>query len=161
EAPHTKILWEFGRNIGLTDEQMNNAVPEPLVRMSFNVLENLARTRHWLAGWLGSSISEFAGTRLAGHNFNPENWRRALGLTEEQVFFLRYHQKADLDHAGEKVWEPIRKHVTSDEVVREMEDGLAIALEALRCFFEGVALLGERLDKQDSRAQAAASASAD
>src|ERR1044072_6535640 len=30
-ACHTTILWEMGRNIGLTDEEMNNTEPVPLV----------------------------------------------------------------------------------------------------------------------------------
>ncbi|MGH7906976.1 MAG: iron-containing redox enzyme family protein [Candidatus Binataceae bacterium] len=153
---HTDILWEFGRNIGLSDERMNSAAPEPMVTISFNALENLARTRHWLAGWLGSSIEEFLGIALEGHTFNADTWKRVLGLSEEQVFFMRYHEKADLDHAGRAVWEPIRRHVTSPEIRGEIEEGLTITLEANRCFYEGVASLGERLDREISRAAASA-----
>lgn len=147
EAAHTEILWQFGRNIGLTDDQMGRVTPEPLVALSFSALENLARTHHWIAGWLGSSVGEYITIHLEGHNFNPESWKRTLGLSEEQVFFLRYHNKADLDHAGEKVWEPLRRHVTSAEVRDQVDAGLTIALEAHRCFHEGVGRLGDRLDQ--------------
>jgi pyrroloquinoline quinone (PQQ) biosynthesis protein C len=151
QAAHTKILWQLGRNIGLTDEQMDNVRPEPLVALFFSSLEDLARNRHWLVGWLGSSIDEFLGGNLAGHNFHADNWMRDLGLSEEQVFFWRYHEQADLDHAGEAVWEPIRRHATSEAVRKEIEQGLVVALEAHRCFYEGIARLGERLDRNSQK----------
>src|SRR5262245_18181208 len=45
QRPHTDILWQMGRNVGLTDADMNAAKPVPLVEAAFNVWENVARTR--------------------------------------------------------------------------------------------------------------------
>ena len=144
QAAHTKILWQLGRNIGLTDEQMDNVRPEPLVALFFSSLEDLARNWHWLVGWLASSIDEFIGGNLAGHNFHADNWMRDLGLSEEQVFFWRCHEKADLDHAGAAVWEPIRRHAASEAVQSEIEQGLVVALEAHRCAGLEIFFMAER-----------------
>jgi hypothetical protein len=35
ERPHTDIVWEMGRNIGLTDAEMNASKPVPLSRKCF------------------------------------------------------------------------------------------------------------------------------
>src|SRR5271154_2199833 len=155
QASHTKILWEFGRIIGLTDEQLDHSKAEPKVALFFTALEGLARERHWLVGWVATSIDEFIGGHIEGHNFHADRWKEDLGLNEEQVFFWRYHEKADLDHGGYDVWEPIKRHVTTDTLREEIRDGLEVALEAHRNFFEGIALLGERLDKQGVRLPAA------
>src|SRR5262245_18042473 len=47
--PHTALLWQMGRNVGLTDAEMNTVRPVPLVEVAFNVWENIACTRHWIA----------------------------------------------------------------------------------------------------------------
>ena len=47
---HTAILWQMGRNVGLSDAEMNTVKPLPLVDAAFNVWENLCRTRHWIVG---------------------------------------------------------------------------------------------------------------
>ena len=136
-AAHTKILWEMGRNVGLTDADMDAAAPQPETAASFAILEHLARDRHWTVGWLGSSIDEFVLTELPGHNFHPDNWIAALGLTEAQVFFFRYHLKADLEHAGLKVWKPMARWITA-QVEAEIRAALPLVLEAQRLFYTGV-----------------------
>jgi pyrroloquinoline quinone (PQQ) biosynthesis protein C len=151
QASHTKILREFAGIIGLSEEQLDRSRPEPKVALYFTALEGLARERHWLVGWIATSIDEFIGGHLEGHNYHADRWKEQLGLTEEQVFFWRYHEKADLDHGGYAVWEPIRRHVTSEALRSEIRDGLEVALEAHSNFFEGIALLGERLDRQGAR----------
>src|ERR1700719_2634032 len=56
---HTAILWQMGRNVGLTDAEMDNVAPLPLVDVAFNVWANICRTRHWISGWLSTSTDEF------------------------------------------------------------------------------------------------------
>jgi pyrroloquinoline quinone (PQQ) biosynthesis protein C len=150
KAAHTALLWQFGRNLGLTDEQMNTVRAEPLAGIFFNTLENVARTRHWLLGWLGSSLAEFVSFK-AGDILSADNWKKALGLSEEEVFFFRYHEHADLEHAGKKTWEPMRKWASDDGVRQELVDGLPILLAAHGCYYEAVARLGEKLDRELSR----------
>ena len=148
QRPHTEILWEMGRNAGLTDSEMNSATPVPLVEAAFNVWENMARTRHWIVGWLSSSVGEYLLTALSNHNLGAEQWKRALGLTDEQVFFFSYHERADEDHAGRDVWKPIARHAVTEKDRREVLDGTKLALQALQLFYRGVADLGDRLDEQ-------------
>jgi len=145
--PHTTLLWQAGRNVGLTDEQMNTVKPVPLVEVAFNVWENIARTRHWIAGWLASSVDEFILTALPKHNFRAEVWKRTFNLNDEQVFFFTYHSKADDEHAGRKVWEPIARHLPNEKERREVFDGMALALTALKLFYQGICELGDEMDR--------------
>jgi pyrroloquinoline quinone (PQQ) biosynthesis protein C len=145
--PHTTLLWQMGRNIGLTDEQMNTVKSVPLVEVAFNVWENIARTRHWIAGWLATSTDEFIITSLPNHNFQADAWKRAFNLTDEQVFFFTYHTKADDDHAGRRVWEPIVRHIHDERTHQEIIDGMKLAMTALRLFYQGISELGDQMDK--------------
>lgn len=151
--PHTTLLWEMGRNVGLTDEEMDATRAVPLVDVSLNVMENVARTRHWVAGWLSTSVDEFILTAMPGrHNFRPEAWQQAYDLSDAQVFFFGYHTRADDDHAGRKVWEPIARHVTSETDRREVLDGMDLALTASKLFYQGVCELGDRIDAERAAA---------
>lgn len=149
KAPHTKILWELARNVGVTDQQLDNAQPNAKTDIYFQVMENLCRTRHWIVGWLATSLEEFV---LFAFNFetniSADKWQRDLGLTDEQLFCLRYHEKADLEHAGKVVWAPIRRHVTIPALRAEVLAGLDTALEASRIFYEGVMEIARELDEK-------------
>jgi pyrroloquinoline quinone (PQQ) biosynthesis protein C len=147
--PHTSILWQMGRNVGLTEEQMNTTKPVPLVEVAFNVWENIARTRHWIAGWLATSVDEFIITAMPKHNFQAEAWKKTFGLNDEQVFFFTYHTKADDEHAGRRVWEPIARHLTNEKDKQEVLDGMKLALTALTLFYQGICELGETLDRTE------------
>jgi pyrroloquinoline quinone (PQQ) biosynthesis protein C len=147
--PHTTLLWQMGRNVGLTDEQMNTVKPVPLVEVAFNVWENIARTRHWVAGWLATSVDEFIITAMPKHNIQAEAWKKAFGLNDEQVFFFSYHTKADEDHAGRQVWEPIARHVHDERTRQEILDGMKLALTALVLFYQGIAELGDQMDRHE------------
>lgn len=149
--PHTSILWQMGRNVGLTDEQMNNVKLEPLVEVAFTVWDNIARTRHWIAGWLATSVDEFIISTMPKHNFQAEAWKRTFNLNDEHVFFFSYHTKADDDHAGRRVWDPITRHVHDEQTRQEILDGMKLALTALRLFYQGICELGDRLDRAEQQ----------
>lgn len=143
---HSTLLRQMGRNIGLTDREMDSVTPVPLVEVAFNVWENIARTRHWIAGWLSSSVDEFIFIEMRPDSLQPEAWKRTFNLNDEQVFFFTYHARADLDHAGRKVWEPIERHVTSGQLRRDVLDGMRLALTALKLYYQGVCEVGDLLD---------------
>ncbi len=143
---HTAILWQMGRNVGLADAEMNTVQPCPLVDGAFQIWENICRTRHWIAGWLTTSLDEFILSSLPQNNFRPENWMRAFDLKEEQVFFFRYHLKADQDHAGQSVWTPILRHVRYDSERGEILDGLASALTGEKLFYQGICEMADAWD---------------
>jgi pyrroloquinoline quinone (PQQ) biosynthesis protein C len=147
---HTAILWQMGRNIGLTDAELDTVQPCPLVDASFQIWENICRTRHWIAGWLTTSLDEFILSTLPQNNFRPENWMRAFELDEEQVFFFRYHLKADEDHAGQSVWTPILRHVRHKSERREILDGLASALTGEKLFYQGICEAGDAWEARQS-----------
>jgi pyrroloquinoline quinone (PQQ) biosynthesis protein C len=143
---HTAILRQMGRNVGLTDHEMDNVKPLPLVDAAFHVWENVCRTRHWIAGWLTTSADEFILSTLPENNFRPEAWKRTFQLDEEHVFFFRYHLKADEDHAGQSVWEPILCHVRTESDQEEIFSGLTSALTAEKLFYEGICAAGDAWD---------------
>ena len=145
--PHTTLLWQMGRNVGLTDEAMDQTVAMPLVDVALNVWENIARSKHWVAGWLATSVDEFILTAMSGkHNYQPDAWRQAYGLSDDEVFFFSYHTKADDDHAGRKVWEPIAQHVTTQAQKEEVLGGMELALTAAKLFYQGICEQGDQLD---------------
>lgn len=147
--PHTTLLWEMGRHTGLNNEQMDSTRPLPLVNVALTVWENIARTQHWVTGWLATSVDEFMLTAMHGdHNYRPEAWKRAYNLTDEQVFFFSYHTRADDDHAGRQVWEPIAEHVTTRRERGEVLDGMELALTASKLFYQGICELGDKIDQQ-------------
>jgi pyrroloquinoline quinone (PQQ) biosynthesis protein C len=148
QTGHTAILWQMGRNIGLVDAEMNAVKPLPLVDAAFNIWENICRTRHWIAGWLTTSADEFILSTMPENNFRPEAWKRAFGLNDEQVFFFRYHLKADEDHAGQEVWEPIVRHVKSDADREEIFSGLVSTLIGEKLFYEGICEAGDEWDQR-------------
>jgi len=149
--PHTALLRQMGRNVGLTDAEMDSTAAVPLVEAAFNVWENIARTRHWVAGWLSTSVDEFIIVKMAEHNFQARAWKRAFGLGDDEVFFFSYHTKADEDHAGRQVWEPIERHLTRPEEREDVLDALMLALAALGLFYQGICELGDELDAGKGR----------
>ena len=151
--PHTELILELGRGIGLTDVQMMSSTPVPLVEAAFNIWENLARTRNWTIGWLSSSVGEYLLATLPNHNFSAEEWKRALQLTDNDVFFFSYHQKVDTDHAGSDVWKPIAKHIIDWRSREDVLSGTRAALTALQLYYRGVADLGDELDAKLPRAR--------
>jgi pyrroloquinoline quinone (PQQ) biosynthesis protein C len=144
---HTAILWQMGRNVGLTDAEMNAVTAVPLVDAAFNIWENICRHRHWIAGWLATSADEFILSTMPENNFRPEAWKRTFDLNDREVFFFSYHLKADEDHAGQEVWEPILRNVKSEAEREEIFSGLASALIGEKLFYQGICELGEQWDR--------------
>jgi pyrroloquinoline quinone (PQQ) biosynthesis protein C len=144
---HTAILRQMGRNIGLTDTEMDSVKPHPFVDAAFHVWENICRNRHWIAGWLTTSADEFILSTLPRNNFRPEAWKKTFGLNDEQVFFFTYHLKADEDHAGEQVWEPILRYLTSEAEREEIVAGLRSALIGEKLFYQGICEAGDEWDR--------------
>jgi pyrroloquinoline quinone (PQQ) biosynthesis protein C len=143
---HTAILRQMGRNVGLTDADMDTVKPRPLVDAAFHIWENICRNRHWIAGWLTTSADEFILSTLPRNNFRPEAWKKAFGLNDEQVFFFSYHLKADEDHAGQQVWEPILRNVRSEAEREEILAGLISALIGEKLFYQGICEAGDEWD---------------
>lgn len=152
---HTAILWQMGRNIGLTDAEMDNVTPLPLVDVAFNVWENICRTRHWISGWLSTSTDEFILSTMPENNFRPEAWKRAFALDDERVFFFSYHLKADEEHAGQEVWDPILRHIKTEADRKEIFSGLVVALTAAQLFYQAICEAGDEWDRTQRAARVA------
>jgi pyrroloquinoline quinone (PQQ) biosynthesis protein C len=144
---HTAILRQMGRNVGITDAEMDAVKPHALVDAAFNIWENICRNRHWIAGWLTTSADEFILSTLPRNNFRPEAWKTTFGLNDEQVFFFSYHLKADEDHAGQQVWAPILRNVRSEAEHEEIFVGLSSALIGEKLFYQGICEAGDEWDR--------------
>jgi len=151
---HMAILRQMGRNIGLTDAEIETVTPHPLVDAAFNIWENICRNRHWIAGWLTNSADEFILSTLPKNNFRPEAWKETFGLNDEQVFFFSYHLKADEDHAGQQVWEPILRNLKREEEHAEILAGLSTALVGEKLFYQGICDAGDGWDRLHNQQQA-------
>ena len=145
---HTAILRQMGRNVGLVDSEMDTVEPHPLVDAAFHIWENICRNRHWIAGWLTTSVDEFILSTLPRNNFRPEAWKTAFALNDEQVFFFSYHLKADEDHAGQQVWAPILRNVRNEVERGEIRAGLITALTGEKLFYQGICELGDEWDRR-------------
>ena len=144
---HTAILHQMGRNVGLTRSEMETVKPYPLVDAAFNIWENICRNRHWIAGWLSTSADEIILSTLPRNNFRPEAWKKTFGLNDEQVFFFSYHLKADEDHAGQQVWEPILRNLRNEAEREEILAGLVSALIGEKLFYQGICEAGDEWDR--------------
>ena len=67
-------------------------------------------------------------------------------VIDDEVFFFSFHTKADEDHAGRQVWEPIERHLTRAEDREDVLDALMLALAALKLFYQGISEFGDELD---------------
>ena len=153
---HTAILRQMGRNVGLSDAEMDTVKPHPLVDAAFHIWENICRNRHWIAGWLTTSADEFILSTLPRNNFRPEAWKSAFGLNDQQVFFFAYHLKADEDHAGQQVWEPISRNVRNEAERDEIVAGLISALTGEKLFYQGICEAADQSDRDMKKASYAA-----
>lgn len=138
---HRQLLVEFAAAMGLSGARLEAVRPLVSSRVCFHVLENLARTQSWMHGWLATSLGEFL--LLETDALKPETWRRAFGLSEADVFFLAYHQKADEDHAGREVWAPLLRHVQTSEQAGRLVAAAEDVLAALQLFYDGIVAHGD------------------
>ena len=81
------------------------------------------------------------------NNFRPEAWKKTFGLNDEQVFFFSYHLKADEDHAGQQVWEPILRSLRNEAEREEILAGLVSALIGEKLFYQGICEAGDEWDR--------------
>lgn len=148
DGPHTTLLRKMAGYLGVPEKGILEAKPTWQSDLWHNVNENLCRNRHWIIGWLATSLEEFVLIQPGFNVLHSDRWMSDLGLTKKQVWFLEYHHVADLEHAGKRVWAPIRNHVDSKELRDDVMSGLKTALAVNKIFYEGVAELGAELDAQ-------------
>jgi hypothetical protein len=84
---------------------------------------------------------------LPRNNFQPEPWKKTFALNDDQVFFFSYHLKADEEHAGHQVWEPILRNVRSEAEHEEILAGLISALIGEKLFYQGICEAGDEWDR--------------
>jgi pyrroloquinoline-quinone synthase len=134
--PHPELFIRFGEAVGLSREQMTEAVPLPGTAALIGWFELSSRQRSFLEG--AAAITLAAEGQVPGA-FGP--FARALekhyGLSREAVAFWDIHEVADRDHSdiGRS---SVIAHADSDDVRSAVRAAVERSLEAWWAFFDDI-----------------------
>jgi pyrroloquinoline quinone (PQQ) biosynthesis protein C len=136
--PHWQIMEELGMAIGLKREEIVTAKPLPTTEVAWAAWEGLMANRHWLEGIVANACAERANVPGYGRGDAREHgnswvqrrrWKKAFGLTDEQLEFWSVHELADLDHSN-LAWTAVAEHAErlhmEDQVVHACEVNLRV-----------------------------------
>jgi pyrroloquinoline quinone (PQQ) biosynthesis protein C len=149
EGGHYQLWVQQGKVVGLTVDQMDNAVPLPATRAAMYTWAHMALTFPWLEAFSASAILErtndnnlFEG---GGHAAQAgRRWMKDLGLTWEEVPNFQVHRQADDAHnAGAS--SVLERHVRDNADIQRVETAARESLENYRVYFMGLALAMEAI----------------
>ena len=149
EGGHYQLWVQQGKVVGLTVDQMDNAVPLPATRAAMYTWAHMALTFPWLEAFSASAILErtndnnlFEG---GGHAAQAgRRWMKDLGLTWEEVPNFQVHRQADAAHnAGAS--SVLERHVRDNADIQRVETAARESLENYRVYFMGLALAMEAI----------------
>lgn len=131
ETSHFVKLTKLGVALGLTEEQIVNAVPTIGLRGALLIWETLTKDRHWLIGLAAKGVLEMLNFPECG-SFSATQSQRYMakfGLTKDELSFHVTHDEVDkihgagaLDLLGEYV--PKYPEVSEREVVAAVEESM-------------------------------------
>ncbi len=144
-------LWVIhGKAVGLTEEQVNNAIQLPSTRAALCGWICLAIQRPWLEALGGVAVLERVNIDSivpggAHQTRAQKRWMEDLGLKEEQIPNFRIHREADTDHKGQTT-AIIEKYVTSDSEWEGIVDASKESYDFWQVFLGGVARAMEEVN---------------
>lgn len=129
-------LWKrFAQALGLTEDDLADAVPLPATARLVQTFTELCRNRPYYAGLAAlhafeSQVPAIAAVKIDG-------LRRFYGFTDPAGFeFFTVHQAADVVHAASE-WRLIEAGADSPEKRAEVLEATRLACEALWGFLDG------------------------
>ena len=140
---HRGLLHELAAAMGVSKERLAAVQPLMSTRGAFAIWENMTRTQPWTHGWIATSHGEYLVIATDSKTLDPAHWKAQFALSDEQVFFLSYHQKADLEHGGAEVWQPLLKWIKTEEQARGVLEAVDLAVYASWLFYEGIVDYGD------------------
>ena len=124
--------------VGLTQEEVENALPLPGCRAAFYGWLHIARNRPWLEALSASSILERSVDRsVVRRDVRTEitQWVRDLGLEEKDLEVLTANDNADEDHSD--MMEGIfLKYATTPEAQAMLLRGARESLDMFKTFYD-------------------------
>ncbi len=134
--------------LGLTPEEIENAVPLASSRAAFYAWLYVARTKPWLQALSSSSILERDANMMSARGDmkrNTEKWKKELGLTDKDMEVQTANENADGDHA-DMMADIFDRHATTPELQALVLQGARESLEINRTFIAGLTEAAKRLE---------------
>jgi pyrroloquinoline quinone (PQQ) biosynthesis protein C len=144
ETAHYTLMVRMGKALGLSEDEVDNAVPLPTTEVAFLAWETLTKNRRWLEGLAAKMTLERLNQKDLGNLSAVEagRWMRQLDLSEADVEFWTLHAEVDQIH-GDGTLALIEQHVTSSEQREECLAAAEASLAAFKIFLDGIATSGQ------------------
>jgi pyrroloquinoline quinone (PQQ) biosynthesis protein C len=134
--------------LGLTREEIENAVPLPSSRAAFYAWLYIARTKPWLQALASSSILERDANTMSARGDmkrSTDKWKKELGLTDQDMEVATANENADGDHT-DMMADIFDRHATTPELQALVLQGARESLDINRTFVAGLTEAAKRLD---------------
>lgn len=97
---HFTTLQRMGIAVGLSAQQVEDAIALPPTRAALLIWEALTKDRHWLIGCAAKATLEQMNMPEAGmfSSVQGQAWMGQLGLSKEDVDFWLLHDEVDRSH---------------------------------------------------------------
>ncbi len=147
ETAHYTLMVRMGKALGLSEDDVDNAVPLPTTQVAFLAWETLTKNRRWLEGLAAKMTLERLNQKDLGNLSAVEagRWTRQLNLSEADVEFWTLHAEVDQIH-GDGTLDLILQHATSSEQLEECLAAAEASLAAFKIFLDGIAASGQPAD---------------
>jgi pyrroloquinoline quinone (PQQ) biosynthesis protein C len=150
---HYLKLVKLGLALGLTVDEIENAVPAPGTRAAMLIWETLTKDRHWLIGAAAKAALEMMSLPECGSLPGTQAmlYRTKLGLSLDDVEFHVIHDEVDKVHGGGAIdliakYLPAYPQVSVDDVLGGLDDSMF----AFNLFHGAIAELSEAADRSAS-----------
>lgn len=151
EFGHLDLIIRQGKAVGLSQEEILNAMPLPKTRASLYAWAWMTRTKSWVEGLAALTVTEWGNDdRLladqgGGHSTRmAKRWTEDLGLSWNDMPNFKAHREADEEHSdmflpflsrfatGEKEHLALQAVQESLELFAIYREGVARAMEAIQ-----------------------------
>lgn len=136
EKPHPMLWLNFANALSLSTEDITNSKSLEETEKALEILMDICRNRHYLAGSAAlyayeSRVPEIAGTKIDG-------LKKYYGISDEKgLEYFTLHKDVDVLHA--EIWRNlISSEEVGEEVKSEIIDSVKEAMSAFNMILDGV-----------------------
>lgn len=136
EKPHSMLWLNFANALSLSTEDITNSKSLEETEKALEILMDICRNRHYLAGSAAlyayeSRVPEIAGTKIDG-------LKKYYGISDEKgLEYFTLHKDVDVLHA--EIWRNvISSEEVGEEVKSEIIDSVKEAMSAFNMILDGV-----------------------
>jgi len=117
---HITMVGREALALGVTEKELAEAKPSPVIHASLLAFTQLALTLPWLGALLSSHFLERRNNNdliKSPEGGSSVRWRKRLvnelGIDQEKLISVNVHAVADVEHS-DLIWNAIAKHVVDD-----------------------------------------------